>query len=59
MTRAMQIAVGANKGTTISLAGVATSQEIVTMTWHAQQLQKRIDQKRIQDAQMAGRLTNG
>ena len=35
MTRAMQIAVGANKGTTISLAGVATSQEIVTMTWHA------------------------
>ena len=26
---------------------------------HAQQVQKRIDQKRIQHAQMAGRLTNG
>ena len=26
---------------------------------HAQQMQRRIDQKRIQHAQMAGRLTNG
>ena len=35
MTGAMQIAFGANKGTTISLAGVATFQEIRTMTWQA------------------------
>ena len=35
MTRAMQIAVGATKGTTISLAGVTTFQEIRSMTWQA------------------------